>query len=354
MILPQDDEEYQLSKCSLCCFRRPETMWRSLRFCRILHRVQSVAGVFKACFALNIMHLRFLVGQLARQSAKHVALPIVAALLSGPVQAQTNPDSPGPWASAWSSAGSSAMRLLADTQKPGVNGVNAALQISLAEGFKTYWRNPGDSGIPPHFDWSQSENVAKIVVDWPVPERFEDGGGYSIGYKHELILPLRIERIDPSRPVRLVLLLDYAVCGVMCIPAKGQAQLDLLAETASPHAALIGKAREQVPLPVRLGEAHHGLTVTGLSWQAGAKPMLRVEIEGAAGTGPDLFVEGPDGSYFAWPRLETGQNGRVLLFSDLEQSPTRDSQRWPLRLTVKAGQQAIDLMVDLDAPVQAR
>lgn len=325
-------------------------MWRSLCLYGILPIAQSVTGVFKTCFVLNIMHLRFLVSQ----SARHIALPIVAAVLLGPVQAQTTSDTPNPWASAWSPAGSSAMRLLADTQKPGANALDAALQISLAEGFKTYWRNPGDSGIPPHFDWSQSENVAKVTVHWPVPERFEDGGGYSIGYKHELILPLRIDRIDPAKPIRLVLSLDYAVCGVMCIPAKGQAQLDLPAETASPYAALIGKTRELVPVPVRLGDVHKGLKVIGLSWQTGAKPMLRVEIEGAAGIGPDLFVEGPDGSYFALPRLETGQNGRVLLFSDLEQRPTHDHERWPLRLTVKAGQQAIDLMVDLDAPVQAR
>jgi DsbC/DsbD-like thiol-disulfide interchange protein len=55
------------------------------------------------------------------------------------------------------------------------------IQIHLDPGYKTYWREPGDSGLPPVFDWQGSENVATVDVRWPVPVRFADGSGSSIG-----------------------------------------------------------------------------------------------------------------------------------------------------------------------------
>ena len=71
--------------------------------------------------------------------------------------------------------------------------LRAGVEIRLDAGWKTYWRDPGDSGVPPTFDFSGSDNVKSVTVQWPAPERFPDGaGGNSIGYVGRVILPLRM------------------------------------------------------------------------------------------------------------------------------------------------------------------
>ncbi|WP_421861936.1 protein-disulfide reductase DsbD domain-containing protein [Parvibaculum sp.] len=65
----------------------------------------------------------------------------------------------------------------------------AGIDLELADGWKTYWEKPGDSGIPPVFDWSASENVAGVELRWPAPERFDAPGDITFGYKHGLTWP---------------------------------------------------------------------------------------------------------------------------------------------------------------------
>src|SRR6266542_1702588 len=81
--------------------------------------------------------------------------------------------------------------------------VRAGIEIRLDPGWKTYWRYPGDSGVPPRFGFTRSENVASVSVLWPAPQSFSDGSGRSIGYKDDVIFPLRIVPRDPAKPVVL-------------------------------------------------------------------------------------------------------------------------------------------------------
>lgn len=103
----------------------------------------------------------------------------------------------------------------------------AGLRISLAPGWKTYWRNPGDAGIPPRFDWSASSNVADVQVLWPRPHTFESFGYRTIGYKGEVTLPLRVTPIDPSQPIELRLSMDYGVCSDICVPEAAELALSV-------------------------------------------------------------------------------------------------------------------------------
>lgn len=107
--------------------------------------------------------------------------------------------------------------------KPGwqmENGAHmAALDLTLAPGWKTYWRSPGEAGIPPSFDWSGSENVKAVRIHWPVPTVFETNGMQTIGYHDGLMLPLEVTAIDPSRPVHLAVRMELGVCDDICMPA---------------------------------------------------------------------------------------------------------------------------------------
>lgn len=95
----------------------------------------------------------------------------------------------------------------------------AALHLQLAPHWKTYWRSPGEAGIPPEFDWSGSENLGAVIVHWPRPEVFEFQGMRTIGYMHDVVLPLEIRPADPSRPVQLKAAVTLGVCNDICLPA---------------------------------------------------------------------------------------------------------------------------------------
>lgn len=96
----------------------------------------------------------------------------------------------------------------------------AGLELRLAPGWKTYWRAPGDGGIPPSFDWSGSENLASARVLWPQPQVFHLNGLRSIGYVGDVVLPVEVTPRDPSRPVRLRAAVDLGVCRDVCVPAE--------------------------------------------------------------------------------------------------------------------------------------
>lgn len=108
----------------------------------------------------------------------------------------------------------------------------AALDLTLAPGWKTYWRSPGDAGIPPSFDWSGSENVKSVRLHWPAPAVFSTNGMQTIGYHDRLILPVEVTPENPGKPIRLRVRMDLGVCDEICLPAS----LDLAADLAAPGA----------------------------------------------------------------------------------------------------------------------
>src|SRR6202795_2271837 len=94
-------------------------------------------------------------------------------------------------ASLWQRDGHSAVRLLAGSRSGAV--LLGGIAFQLQPGWKTYWRTPGDSGVPPRFDFSKSDNIETVTVMWPAPAKFDDGaGGHSMGYHDGIVLPLRI------------------------------------------------------------------------------------------------------------------------------------------------------------------
>jgi DsbC/DsbD-like thiol-disulfide interchange protein len=109
----------------------------------------------------------------------------------------------------------------------------AAVRLTLAPGWKTYWRSPGDAGIPPSFDWSGSDNVASVRFHWPAPVVFDTAGMRTIGYHDRLVLPVEITPQDPARSIRLAVRVSLGICDTICIPAV----VDLVADLDNPGAA---------------------------------------------------------------------------------------------------------------------
>src|SRR5690348_16523091 len=119
----------------------------------------------------------------------------VAMMLAAPAHAAD--------ASSWIEDSHSAIRIVAGSNTQGAETLRAGIEIKLQPGWKTYWRYPGDSGVPPRFDFAGSQNVKDVLVAWPAPHRFSDDSGITIGYKDDVIFPLHVVPQDPGKPVRL-------------------------------------------------------------------------------------------------------------------------------------------------------
>ncbi|MGI1662867.1 protein-disulfide reductase DsbD domain-containing protein [Palleronia sp. KMU-117] len=103
----------------------------------------------------------------------------------------------------------------------------AALRLTLAPGWKTYWRAPGDAGIPPHFDWSGSENLSGVLVSWPVPEVFHLNGMRSVGYSEVVTIPLRFVPHRAGEPIVIAGRIEIGVCEEICVPVSLDVGADL-------------------------------------------------------------------------------------------------------------------------------
>src|SRR5213595_2635599 len=146
------------------------------------------------------------------------ALGFAATLLASSLAIEARAQDSSPW----QRDGHSAVRLLAGSRSGAV--LLGGIAIQLQPGWKTYWRTPGDSGVPPRFDFSKSDNVESVTVLWPAPMKFDDGaGGVSLGYKQKVVLPLRIVAKNADKPVTLRADINYAVCDKLCIPVDAKA-----------------------------------------------------------------------------------------------------------------------------------
>jgi DsbC/DsbD-like thiol-disulfide interchange protein len=131
----------------------------------------------------------------------------------------------------------------------------AGLELHLTEGWKTYWLNPGPTGIPPRLDFSGSDNLAHAEAHWPAPSRIADGDAEAAGYTGLVVVPLIVTPKDPAKPVTLKLRMDFGLCEKICVPASAELKLDLVPGVApqAMAAALIEGFKSRVPKKTRLG-----------------------------------------------------------------------------------------------------
>jgi DsbC/DsbD-like thiol-disulfide interchange protein len=249
--------------------------------------------------------------------------------------------------SPWSEDVRSAVRLVSGANNNGDAHLRAGIEIKMQPGWKTYWRYPGDSGVPPHFDFSGSENLKTATVLYPAPHLFTDETGQSLGYKDRIIFPLVISPQQPGKPVRLRLKADYAVCEKLCVPAEGRAELTLTPGASSQDPAL---AAAEARVPKQVTAAQLGLTVRRTN--NGTKPLVAVDLGAPAGNPIDLFVEGPTPQW-ALPipkRSQTAPAGRAQFSFELDGLPPGIDPKGQVDLTftVVTGERAVEVKTHLD------
>lgn len=188
-----------------------------------------------------------------------LTLPLAASLLTfapaSTVPAQADDDLP---------PGLQSARLLAGwTDESGTR--ISALELVLEPGWKTYWRNPGDTGLPPSFDWSAAANMAEAEIIWPAPQTITSDGETTLGYHDRLILPIKAAPRDPSQPVALTADIEVGLCERVCVP--GNLTLTAPPPGDSPD-PVITRAMALVPQPLpgrttcQVSEIADGMRVT--------------------------------------------------------------------------------------------
>ncbi|OIQ30161.1 MAG: hypothetical protein BM562_10010 [Alphaproteobacteria bacterium MedPE-SWcel] len=217
----------------------------------------------------------------------------------------------------------------------------AALHLRLEDGWKTYWRAPGDAGIPPRFNWRGSRNVADLRLTWPTPDVFLTSGLRTIGYHDELVIPIEITPQTPGQPVRLKGRMELGLCKDVCIPSElsfdHPADLDAdrhpaiaAALAARPYSAAEAKVRA---VTCRLNPSPYGMKVTARISMPSAGGPEHAVIEGGT---PDLVAtetkswrEG--GTLVAETELLPAGNGPLVV------------DRSALRFTVLGTSHAVDI-----------
>ena len=249
-------------------------------------------------------------------------------------------------ASPWLRDGHSAVRLLAGSRSGAV--LLGGIAFQLQPGWHTYWRTPGDSGVPPRFDFSKSENIEAVTVLWPAPVKFADGsGGTSLGYQKQVVLPLRIVAKNADRPVTLRAEINYAVCEKLCIPVEASAEL-AFTSVASTEDSALSAALDTVPKPATIGDPNP-LTIRDV--KRDGKNGVLVDVAAPDSAEVNLFVEGPTPEWaLPVPKLvEHGPPGVKRFAFDLDGLPPgANPDGAALKLTLVGGERAYEFNVNLD------
>lgn len=214
----------------------------------------------------------------------------------------------------------------------------AAIVVDLAPDTTTYWRNPGEAGSPPSFDFSASANLAGFDVAMPAPKRIVEAGLDVFGWHDRVAFAVTLTPKDEGKPVTADLKMDYAACEKICVPMHAEARLELApAGGAGADTTLVNAARAALPKPVAPEAAATLAPVAGA-----AKPTWTVtpKADGAL----DLFAETPEG-YFA--ETKRGPDGAFRL-ALVEAPKDAALPRAPVRLTMTTASGAVEFSVRLD------
>lgn len=254
-------------------------------------------------------------------------------------------------ASPWSATDHTQVRLVAAVGAVGeAREVPLGLHFKMAKGWKIYWRSPGDAGYPPRPDWSGATNLKAATVAWPAPERFSVLGFETLGYRDEVVLPIKAQLAEPGKAIEIKARVDFLTCDEICIPYSVPLALALPAGPAGPsaHAHLINRHAARVPGDGRLA----GIEIASARFIPPAsgtdKGTLIVEARSVLGAfaRPDAFVEGPPELLLNRPVVALGadrQGARFEIaaegFKDLKQPLAG----LPLTVTLADGERAAEV-----------
>lgn len=193
--------------------------------------------------------------------------------------------------------------------------VPLGLELELKPGWKTYWRSPGDAGLPPQIDWAGSENLKEASLAYPAPHRFALFGLQSFGYNDHVTFPIRAALDAPDRALDLKAKVNVLVCEEICVPQMLDLSLAVPAGAASPgaEAQLIARFQSAVPGDGRAA----GLAIENVTEVTrDGKPALVVAATAREPfAAPDAIAEVEPPLALGQPEVQLGEAGRRALIT---------------------------------------
>lgn len=232
-----------------------------------------------------------------------------------------------------------------DPLEPGT--VWLGLRVRLGPGWKTYWRSPGDSGLPSEFDWSKSSNLETAETLWPAPHRMEILGVETIGYTGEVVFPIKARIPDPNAPAHVSLALALYACSTICVRDDHALTATISpGDSRSDEQATIDRWRKRVP-----GAASDVLAIASIRLKEASPPELEVVARATDGfRTPDLFVESDPPVFGGKPDIRSASDGSATLTVRLDGEKIEDLRNRPFRVTLVDGEHATEAWSGLSAP----
>jgi DsbC/DsbD-like thiol-disulfide interchange protein len=217
----------------------------------------------------------------------------------------------------------------------------SAIRIRLAPGWKTYWRAPGDAGIPPYFDWSASRNVAGVTPSWPVPHVFWQNGLRSVGYADEVVIPLTVAPVAAGEIMELAGRVDIGVCEDVCVPISFDMEMTL--DTGGRHDPVIAAALLDRPVPASAA----GVTSITCSVEPISDGIRLTAAISMPPIGPEevAVLELSDPAIWISEAVMSRDGGMLTATADMVPPNGRPFavDRSEVRVTVIAGDRAVDI-----------
>jgi DsbC/DsbD-like thiol-disulfide interchange protein len=235
-------------------------------------------------------------------------------------------------ATPWNEHPNAKVRLIAG------EGRMLGIELQIAPGWKTYWRMPGDAGVPPTFEWAGSKNIKSAEVLYPAPETMIDAAGVSVGYKSIVIFPVKLALKAEGQPAVVALDFAFGVCKDICIPIESKLSITLDGGKAWPTSTALKAHMARVPV-VAADVAAAAPLITSIAQDApGNKPRLVVTTANAR----DVYIEAPDGLYVPMSRSAGGGRFDVDLSASAD---FKDLIGKPLRITATTANGGVETSV---------
>ncbi|MDG4908860.1 protein-disulfide reductase DsbD family protein [Mesorhizobium sp. WSM4898] len=256
-----------------------------------------------------------------------VALGAVVGLAAGqPAEASS---------SAWYDSEGGKVRLVTSGKPDEAGKIHGVLDIALKPGWKTYWRDPGDAGVPPQIDISASTNIADAKLSFPPPQRHDDGYGKWAGYDRPVSLPVTFTLSAPDQPATIDANVFLGICETICIPVQTRLSLDPASDPDNAtDAALVKTALATLPGPAR---SDFGIRVL-----PGDHETLIVEAHPPGDAeSVDFFIAGERDYMFGAP-VRSEKDGKLVFTVPILDRPSATPTDGGLYYTLTSAEGAVD------------
>ena len=240
--------------------------------------------------------------------------------------------------SSWQDLGGGKARVLAHLN-PTTNKVSGVIDVVLEDGWSTYWRYPGSSGIPPRFDFSNSIAFSSGEVHFPAPQLITQTYGSYAGYKKKVMFPFEGDLLS-NGGAKIQLDLLIGICSEVCIPAQAQFEIKGSDLFQSDPEAVQAVSFAKITIPKK----RNAKDILISKEQENLETLYIKTKHNKSYGKPSMFVEGPSNWFLLPAELMTQDDNSATFKLDVSRAPKdADIMSTTLRYTLVTGTSGVEI-----------